>query len=113
MSAVTAVRSRKGGKARNVPEWSFGDRLRKARLVANLQQEDIAVAFRVSKVSVSKWELGKTQPQDVFATAEQYEKLTGVDKTWLLTGEDLTLTYTSPFRSPPDGGESIELKAAA
>ncbi|MGO8860061.1 MAG: helix-turn-helix domain-containing protein [Acidimicrobiales bacterium] len=71
-----------------VPQWTFGDRLRKARLHAELQLEDIAVAFRVSRVTVSKWELNKTQPSNLFQVVEGYAQLTGVSSDWLLTGTD-------------------------
>jgi len=77
----------RGGKSPVIPRWSFGDRLRKARMHADLQQEHIAVEFGVSKVAVSNWELGKSQPRDVFETAERYENITGVSAAWLLTSD--------------------------
>jgi transcriptional regulator with XRE-family HTH domain len=87
MATSPAVKARRSTKKNNlIPEWGFGDRLRKARMVAGLKQEDIAVEFRVTVVAVSKWELEKSRPQDVFGTAERYSELTGVDYDWLLTG---------------------------
>lgn len=39
-----------------VPKWSRGDRLRKARMYAHLEQDDIAAELGVSRQTVSRWE---------------------------------------------------------
>lgn len=64
-------------------------------------------------MAISDWERGKYTPQNLFEKVKVYEELTGISADWLLTGKDMTLTYTSPFRRPPDGGEPMSLKTAA
>lgn len=44
--------------APSVPEWSQGDRLRKARDSAGLDQDDLAMELGVSRQAISKWENG-------------------------------------------------------
>ena len=112
MAPVTAVKGRRAKKP-VVPEFEFGDRLRKARLYAGLTLAPVAAEMGVSEAAVSKWERNESPPRNVWDIVERYQNLTGVDKNWLLTGENMTLTYTSPFRRPPDGGEPISLQVAA
>lgn len=40
----------------------IGQRLRQARLVARLTQQDVATDFLVSRQAISSWESGKTLP---------------------------------------------------
>jgi transcriptional regulator with XRE-family HTH domain len=54
---------------RVVPEWTFGDRLRKARLALKLAQGPFAdlvaahTGFPVSHGTVGAWELGTNEPR--------------------------------------------------
>lgn len=90
MTPVTAVKGRRGKKP-VVPQFEFGDRLRKARLYAGLTLTPVAAEMGVSEAAVSKWERNESPPRNVWEITAKYQELTGVDKNWLLTGEDTTL----------------------
>ena len=45
-----------------VPAWSLGDRLRKAREIAGLTQQELADAIGVARRSVVSYETGRTLP---------------------------------------------------
>lgn len=53
----------------SVPEWSKGDRLRKARLYAHLEQDDLARALGVSRPLISKFEKDEREIRRAYATA--------------------------------------------
>jgi transcriptional regulator with XRE-family HTH domain len=72
-----------------VPEWTFGDRLRKAREIAGLQQQDMASEFGVTSGTISNWETGRGQPRDVLGVAKKWANITGVQEHWILTGAPL------------------------
>jgi transcriptional regulator with XRE-family HTH domain len=68
-----------------IPEWSFGDRLKKAREDSGLDQKAMAAHFDVSVSTISSWEsdggAGRTHSQLEVITV--YAELTGVDASWL------------------------------
>jgi transcriptional regulator with XRE-family HTH domain len=70
-----------------IPEWTFGDRLRKARLTAGLEIEEVARATGQAENTVRTWERGVSRPRNVFAVARTYADITGVSEAWLLAGE--------------------------
>lgn len=81
-----------------VPEWTLGDRLRKAREHAHLKQEELADEIGVSRTSVSAYEGGKSRPSRPIVLA--WAVRCTVDYDWLLTG-------TSPFvPGEPSSGNS-------
>ena len=70
-----------------VPEWTFGDRLRKARKVSGVSSDQIVATLgRASKRSVYTWEQDINIPRDPWKVARAYSDLTGVSFDWLLTG---------------------------
>lgn len=93
------------------PEWTFGDRLAKARRHAGMEQGDMAKALGVSRPTISTWERDESQPRHLFEVAQQWADLTGVELGWLLgagsrtgslsplVGLPATLTPELPF--PP------------
>lgn len=65
----------------DVPTWSLGDRLRKAREHAGLTQEDMGAELDVSRRSIGAYESGTTplkRPQLI-----AWALRTGVDLAWL------------------------------
>ena len=50
-------------------DWTFGDRLRKARRVLGITVDELARSLDVSKQAVSQWETGATIPRSVNAVA--------------------------------------------
>lgn len=68
-----------------IPEWTFGDRLRKAREHAGLDQAAMAATLEVSSGSISNWETGRGLPRGgEVRLAQRWEEVTGVSAAWLL-----------------------------
>lgn len=67
-----------------VPEWTFADRLRKARLTSELTQEEFAERLGAKSGAYAHWETGRNTPRQVVTIAQRIEMLTGVSATWLL-----------------------------
>ena|SRR5665647_1187241 len=88
-----------------IPEFTVGDRLRKAREHIGMDQIPFADELGVSRGTVSNYESGATthlKPIVVRAWALR----TGVPAEWLLTGT------TNPRPGDPDGGEMITAQRA-
>lgn len=80
-----------------VPEWTVGDRLRKARELLGLDQGPFALLIGVSRGTVSNYERGLTERYKP-VVMNAWALATGVPVEWLESG---TPTYSGP---PPDGG---------
>lgn len=67
-----------------IPAWSFGDRVRKARNVADMTQSAFAEAIGAKEGSLAAWETDRATPRDIVAVAKRIEMLTNIPATWLL-----------------------------
>lgn len=67
-----------------VPEWTFADRLRKARLKSDLTQEEFAEKLGAKSGAYSHWESGRNTPRQVVTIAQRIEMLTGIPAAWML-----------------------------
>ena len=67
-----------------VPEWTFADRLRKARQTASLDQREFAQAINASSSQIASWESGRSIPRDKVAVAKRIELLTRIPASWVL-----------------------------
>ena len=69
-----------------IPEWSFGDRLRKARKSAGFSQEDLAGRIGVALSSYGTWEAERATPRGTVLVdvARKVSDETGVPAEWLL-----------------------------
>jgi DNA-binding XRE family transcriptional regulator len=67
--------------------WNLGDRLRKAREEAALEQGDMAQLLGVSPAAVSKWERGSF-PRKYEAVLRRWALETEVSLAWLMGIED-------------------------
>ncbi len=65
----------------DVPTWTLGDRLRKAREHANLRQEELAAELGISRASVSVYESGHRPPMRSILLA--WAMVCHVDLDWL------------------------------
>lgn len=74
----------------SVPQWTVGDRLRKAREWADLGVGDLANAIGVTRKTVSDAEHGKRRVRPI--TLNAWSLATGVSRQWLTDGT-----------IPPDG----------
>lgn len=73
-----------------LPDWSFADRLRKARReYTTYTQPEMAEALGVGLKAYSAWEAGKNKhPQNITMIASKLHELTGIPRTWFLGWED-------------------------
>ncbi|AZV00765.1 immunity repressor [Gordonia phage Kiko] len=84
------------------PVWSFGDKVRKARAMAGMDQREFASAINTTAGSVAQWETDRSKPRDVVAVAKRIEVLTRVPATWLLGLDD------DNRPGPDDGGAATQ-----
>ena len=73
-------------------EWTLGDRLRKARLHAGFEQEHMANAIGVSRVTISAWERDRSQPN--LSQSVKWAEVTGVGLDWLAGLESTSARYS-------------------
>lgn len=83
-----------------IPEWTLGDRLRKAREAAGLEMQELAQLIGVARNTVSNAERGKVTPRQI--VLNQWSLATGVPVQWLQHGE-------TPSGGP--GGGNFKMRA--
>lgn len=98
------------------PEWTLGERIRKARTTLKMDQDEFARVFGVTNKAVSQWETGTTVPRRALEFAHKVEALAAergvsVPAQWLLFGgtsircntdpDGLELAYSDPQRCLP------------
>lgn len=81
-----------------IPEFTIGDRLRKARQRTGLEQAEFATEVGISRGTVRNYELEAVKPRRPVLVAWAFR--TGVPLNWLETGE-------SPRQVDPDGGDAL------
>lgn len=81
-----------------VPDWTLGDRIRKARRHGDMGQVELAEKLGIGHTRLANWERG-AQPRDLVQTCRNIADATGVSFLWLLTGEDSTSICMSPSLS--------------
>lgn len=70
-----------------IPVWTLGDRIRKARKTAGLTQAELAAAIgEKSSTSINNWETGASKPRDLVDKVRLIGDATGVPVSWLLLG---------------------------
>lgn len=79
-----------------IPEFTIGDRLRKARELTGLDQVQFATEIDISRNTVGNYENGNVKPRRLALKA--WAMRTGVPLEWLETGV---------ASSSPDGGGSV------
>ena len=85
---------------RAVPVFTLGDRLRKAREVADLTQTELASSLGIGRRSVSRYEDGDAMPKRGVVMA--WSMATGVPFEWLARGEvDPKLTIDECYSHLP------------
>jgi transcriptional regulator with XRE-family HTH domain len=97
---VSNVSEQPGGE---IPEWTLGDRLRKAREHAGLKQSELAEMIGIARSSVVSYESDRTVPSRPVVLS--WSMATGVPTEWVLgwlpavTGRGVTSTSrsTAPY----------------
>lgn len=69
---------------RQPPDWSLGDRLRRARRTEGLDQATFAAMLGTGQKTYASWESDNSRPRDLIATAKRFEIATGFPAAWLL-----------------------------
>lgn len=78
-----------------VPQWTLGDRLVKARRVADVSTQDMADYFEVSRQTIRNYEADRSRPSRALLIA--WALRCGVPVSWLSEG-------VMPRLDGPDGG---------
>lgn len=84
------------GLAGRSPEWTFGDRVRRIRRTAGLNQIEFAQRLGVTHQRLSQWESDRNKPGDIVAVAKRIRQEFGVAISW-------TLGIDEPSGGGPDG----------
>jgi transcriptional regulator with XRE-family HTH domain len=108
MSDMSMFTRTDGGQ---IPQWSFSDRLRKAREHAGMEQADLAALLGKKRSTISNWERGANRPDELALRAIAYH--TGVPFTWLVTGDDPDPGAASTIWYGDVIGEGLPLLLAA
>lgn len=66
-----------------IPQWRLGDRLRRAREEAGLEQAELAERLGISKAAVSAYEKGRRTPRDFIRFVKRWADETEVPWQWL------------------------------
>lgn len=72
--------------APSIPQWTLGDRLRKAREHAGMEQGELASRIGVSRGTVSNYELGRGQRPPKVVVLRAWAHECGVPYEWLVDG---------------------------
>jgi transcriptional regulator with XRE-family HTH domain len=70
------------------PEWTFGDRVRRIRRTAGLNQIEFAQRLGITHQRLSQWESDRNKPGDIVAVAKRIRQEFGVPVNWTLGIED-------------------------
>ena len=84
--------------AGKVPEFNLADRVRKAREITGLSQDELATRAGVGRATLARIEQGKNVPRRATIIALAFA--TGVDLNWLENGE-------TPAGPEPSGGDVV------
>ena len=100
--------------ARRIPQWTLGDRLKKSRLTADLEQKDVADKLGYTRQMVSNWEHERSAP--TAAVIIELARLYSVDIAWLLEGDRAVRAAsasTSRYASEPNISRYAHLRKSA
>ena len=86
--------------ATQVPVFTLGDRLRKARDVTGMSQQQMATSLGIGRRSVSRYEDGDQEPKRGVVMA--WSMVTGVPYRWLAEGVSDTDPNTECELDTPD-----------
>lgn len=67
-----------------VPQWTFADRIRKARQSVEMDQKTFAMSISKTASAVAQWEAGNSKPRDIVNVAKSIEMLTRIPASWIL-----------------------------
>lgn len=91
-----------------IPGWSFGDRLRKARVMRGMDQRTLARILEVSPGAIGQWETDVTRPRDIAEVARKVQEACRVPAWWLLDIEPLNVESSADDLAAARGRRRIE-----
>lgn len=98
-----------------IPEWTFGERVRKARRTLGLSQSEMARMLEVPEKRYSNWESDYNLPRDAPRVSLRIQEVTGFPADWLLglrTGRNLVLPFQLQLSRPfADSAVSLLLRS--
>lgn len=94
-----------------IPEWTFGDRLRKVRREKRITQEQAAQALGVSGPQVAAWESGGNNPRDIVSIAKRCQLAWDVPAEWMLGLEVEAAPNPEPDPAQPVARKSADTSA--
>lgn len=68
----------------SIPEFTIGDRLRKAREFAGMDMNELAAAIEIHRQTVARYETGVAAPKRYVLLS--WSLATGVDMDWITSG---------------------------
>jgi transcriptional regulator with XRE-family HTH domain len=73
----------------NVPTWTFGDKIRKARDISGLGQREFAEQIGITASSLAAYETGRSNPRfgDAPTLAKKIQVLVGIPYEWFLVDD--------------------------
>jgi transcriptional regulator with XRE-family HTH domain len=75
-------------ETKGTPEWTFGDRMRKARRRSGMTVHEFAAAIGVSSSALGQYETDRATPRDIVALAQRVQQQTGIPAAWMLGLDD-------------------------
>lgn len=91
------------------PAWTLGDRLRKAREFAGLEQGELAAHVGISRGTVSNYELGRGQKPPKLVVLRAWAHECGVPFDWIV--EDFPFADTAQGSRRTTGGDATLIAA--
>ncbi|TDX78685.1 helix-turn-helix protein [Rathayibacter sp. PhB151] len=72
-----------------VPQWTFGDKIRKARTLTGLSQVDFAARVNITASTLAAYETDRTTPRmkNLGTLAKSIELLAGIPRSWFFDFE--------------------------
>ena len=94
----------------NIPTWTFGDKIRKARDISGLGQKDFAEKIKVTASSLAAYETGRSHPRfnDAPTIAKSIQMLVGIPYEWFLMEDEPTGPRNAPSGGPTAGNATIQ-----
>jgi transcriptional regulator with XRE-family HTH domain len=86
-------------QVRTAPQWTLGDRIRKARREANMTMEELAEAIGMRRESVARWERDETVPN--VSRLRHIEDVCSVERGWLSTMWYTLRTWSTRHKRTP------------
>lgn len=81
-----------------IPEWTFGDKVRKARTLSEMDQREFARAINITPSTLAAYETGRSMPRfkDVRALALRLEEVSHIPSAWFVGFNGRSQDYKAP-----------------